>query len=163
MTATEDLEYLHLEHSLTTSARTILGFTGTRGGITRQQKEAVIWYLLEAAQLHHGDCIGADEQAQALALNLSVDCYAYPGLMDRYWAKTDGNLVVYDRQPELERDRKIAAVCDRLLACPGIYTEEARSGTWATCRYGHAAGKPVIVVYPDGTVDKDWKPGKVVS
>lgn len=159
MTVTEDLEYLHLE----TPARMIFGFTGSRHGITHQQKEAVIWCLLEASQFHHGDCIGADEQAQALARNLSVDCYAYPGLMDRYWAKTEGNLVVCDRQPELERDRKIAAVCDQLLACPATYTEEARSGTWATCRYGHAAGKPVIVVYPDGTVDKDWKPGKVVS
>jgi hypothetical protein len=141
----------------------ITGFTGTRRGLTKQQKEAVTWYLLEACQLHHGDCVGADEQAQSLARNLEVACYAHPGLMERWRAHTEGNYLTYDPKPELQRDRDIARVCDRLLACPAGYEEETRSGTWATARYGHAFGKPVLVIYPDGTVDKHWKPGKVIS
>jgi hypothetical protein len=159
MTATDERDYL----ALVTPARTILGFTGTRTGITKQQKASIVWFLLEASQFHHGDCIGADEQAQQLARNLDVDCFAYPGQMTQYNACTEGNLVVYDPQPELTRNRKIATVCDRLLACPGTYSEELRSGTWATCRYGYQAGKQVIAVYPDGTIDEQWKPGKVVS
>lgn len=49
----------------------------------------------------------------------------------------------------------IAETCDRLLAFPNESWEANRSGTWTTVRYARAAGKPVTLVLPDGTVREE--------
>lgn len=59
--------------------------------------------------------------------------------------------VVHEPRPPLERNRDVVDASDVLLACPGGMAEEQRSGTWATIRYARKAGKPVVIVWPDGT------------
>jgi hypothetical protein len=40
------------------------------------------------------------------------------------------------------------------LACPRGYTEELRSGTWATIRYARKTGVPYVIIFPDRTVER---------
>jgi hypothetical protein len=37
-----------------------------------------------------------------------------------------------------------------VIACPFERTEQQRSGTWATVRMARKAGKPLVIVYPQG-------------
>jgi hypothetical protein len=41
-----------------------LGFTGTKAGMTKEQQKTVMWLLkeFEPINVHHGCCIGADEE-----------------------------------------------------------------------------------------------------
>ena len=50
----------------------IVGFTGSQNGGTPQQLAWLRGRLITADVLHHGACIGADEQAHLLALELGM-------------------------------------------------------------------------------------------
>lgn len=100
--------------------------------------------------LRHGDCRGADAEACRTAQALSIPTHAHPGMSMLWRAHTTGNLTVAKPKPELARDRVIARLCLYLIAIPKDFTEQKRSGTWATIRYAHQYGKPIIYIYPDG-------------
>ncbi len=139
----------------------ILGFTGTRRGMTDAQLSRFRYkYAMRLPRTFvHGGAIGADEHAhqEAIKFTAARDIEIFPGSRDRelYWrAKFPTLLVVEWRQPLL-RNRAMVARCDRLIACPGEPDEVLRSGTWATVRYARAAGKPVTLILPDGTVKEE--------
>ena len=46
----------------------------------------------------------------------------------------------------------VAEGVNGLIAAPGGFVEERRSGTWATIRYARQAGRRIWVVKPDGSV-----------
>ena len=57
----------------------IVGFTGTRQGMTDDQKCALRKLLSEIARngsfpllFHHGDCVGSDEEAHEIAVGLDA-------------------------------------------------------------------------------------------
>lgn len=56
-----------------------IGFTGTRQGMTPAQRlKATHWLAkLSATEFHHGDCMGADAEAHAIALSLKI-LHHYP-------------------------------------------------------------------------------------
>ena len=58
----------------------IVGFTGTQAGMSENQK--MLWqrFLLEhgVEEVHHGDCIGADAEADAIAADLGIRRAAHP-------------------------------------------------------------------------------------
>ena len=62
---------------------------------------------------------------------------------------------VRDPLPYLERNRAIVDACDILIACPKGMQEEQRSGTWATVRYARRRDRPIVIVWPDGTVTRE--------
>lgn len=135
----------------------ILGFTGTRNGMTSAQKETIIEFLRvnppEAAL--HGDCIGADASFHWL-LPKTTEKRIYPGGTSDHPLRAGCSAdVVYPVKPFLERNHDIVNACDHLLACPGETTEQKRSGTWATVRYARKAGKPITIVWPNGTVTEE--------
>lgn len=127
-----------------------IGFTGTQNGMTPEQQYGVGNLLRGEDELHHGDCVGADEQAHGLALILEVPIVRHPPSDDKKRAFCEGGKEVEPR-PYLERNCDIVNATDMLIATPSG-PEILRSGTWATVRYAQKQQKPVFVVMPDGTV-----------
>lgn len=138
-----------------------LGFTGTQAGMSDRQKDLLRRRLLIYGQiyratagnadrrlvLHHGDCIGADVDADAVAREAGWEVEIHPPDDDskRAFCAQAGDTV---RQPlpYLERNHDIVDVTLRLIAAPRQAREEIRSGTWATVRYARRVGHPVTVL-----------------
>lgn len=130
-----------------------IGFTGTQRGMPRTQA-SIIGSYFHHIELHHGDCIGADEQAHNLAKsNGSCRIVIHPPLNSYKRAWCPNADTVLSPLDYLDRNRAIVDRTDLLLAAPGEYEEQLRSGTWATIRYAKKQSKKVIIIYPDGT---DW-------
>lgn len=137
----------------------VVGFTGTRRGMTEAQKKtlAAIVESSDCSEVHHGDCIGADEDfhdiVERLALGMTIvihpsNCDA----MRAYKGEGEFDTLVLPPKPPLDRNRDIVACSEVLFAATHGYEEESRSGTWATIRYAREKGIPVAIVRPDGGV-----------
>lgn len=140
--------------------RRIVGFTGTRRGMTQPQLAAVLYYFRQHpdGELHHGDCIGADENAHRLALGELSRIVIHPPDNPRLQAhcatKYPGEGVEIVELPPMgyiARNHGIVDVSDILIATPGEMHEVQRSGTWATIRYALKCKRPVFILYPDGS------------
>lgn len=140
-----------------------IGFTGTSKGTTARQDVRLAELLCSMRDgtpwqwLHHGDCVGADERAHQLALMYGMNCCIHPptnpakrGWMERTIGP--GDVEVREPQPYLARNRAIVDATTILVACPVGMEEVLRSGTWATVRYARRLGRPVTIVYPDGSI-----------
>jgi hypothetical protein len=136
-----------------------IGFTGTRQGLTRLQSLALAAVLTEYSEIrecHHGDAVGADEAFHALAIHLRWRVILHPGCPEghRDRSKVNGE-ACRQVKPPLERNRDIVDECEVLVACPGGMAEEKRSGTWATIRAARKERRPIVLVWPDGTVTRE--------
>lgn len=130
-----------------------MGFTGSRGGMTPEQKAGVNEVLMRAAWLHHGDCLGADSEAHDMALGLGAKVCVHPPLDSGLRAYRSGNDC---RPPQryLVRNRDIVRETQELVAAPsGPEKDNPRSGTWATIRYARAMRRMVTIVWPDGSLE----------
>lgn len=133
---------------------TQVGFTGSQHGMTDAQRGVVeeLFDGIADMVLHHGDCIGADAQADAAAAGLGYSRHAHPPVSNakRAFCATEA---AEPPLPYRDRDLAIVRVCDRLIAAPsGEEDFQPHSGTWMTVRMARRHGKPVRIVWPDGTV-----------
>ena len=132
----------------------IVGFTGTRRGMTREQRLGITRLLedFSPSEVHHGDCIGADSDFHSIALFLGIPIIGHPASgIGSQRAYNKGFTQLCEPLPPLDRNKNIVDESDILVATPKGYREERRSGTWATLRYARSSGKDVIIVYPDGS------------
>lgn len=135
----------------------IVGFTGTRRGMTEAQEKAVRRLLRSMVpdRALHGACAGADRQFHPLASERVAFVEMYPSTDEQHdWALAHRNETwdtVHPVQHPLRRNKIIATRCDVLIATPFEMKEVLRSGTWATIRYAREAGKQLCIVYRDGT------------
>lgn len=132
-----------------------IGFTGTQHGCTPEQFQALREALLALQRrgfthLHHGDCIGADSEADSLANELGLIVARHPPENSTKRAFCNSALC-FPPKPYLERNHDIVDVSGILVACPKGMSEERRSGTWATVRYAKRNQIPVLFVWPDGS------------
>lgn len=136
-----------------------IGFTGTSWGMTEWQKEQVrqqllYWQSQGATELHHGLCIGADEQAAVIAHALGYRVVAHPGYSPKnpdntmYRSDFTGSDETREAKPFIARDRDIVDETDRMVAAPRSQQEETRSGTWTTVRYARKKKREIDMVYP---------------
>jgi len=130
-----------------------LGFTGTRKGMTEAQAEAVTELLRARGSpwLHHGMCVGADEQAHYLARKLGMLVEGHPPTDPRLriWVRCD---VLNEPLPYWMRNHAIVDRTVELFAAPLGDKEEAGSGTWSTVRYARRLHRLVTVIWPDGSL-----------
>lgn len=136
----------------------IIGFTGTRRGMTHEQRSIVMTLLKKAKEAHHGDCIGADEQFHDLCRILSVPVVVHPPEDERLRAFCPNPARIEPPRPYLVRDRIIVDRCDLLIATPKEGYEPAPQrgqGTWSTVRYARRSGQRFRVVWPEGM---KWAP-----
>lgn len=136
-----------------------VGFTGSREGMTRGQTVSLNgwWQSLDVTEFHHGACVGADADAVSCCQNYTTasiiahpcnltKCVSVPALRASNHA--------HDEKPPLDRNRDIVDAADILVACPKG-SEELRSGTWSTIRYARKCGKPIVIFWPDGTMETE--------
>lgn len=154
-----------------------VGFTGTREGLTDPQATALAT-LLKAMwpfkELHHGVCVGADEQAHLTVRELfgrhvfkGAGREIFPGPQIHGWPPTVTKFLSEKALHDLDvahpakdfkaRDREIVWRCQGLIACPRTPHELHRSGTWYTVRQAAACLRPIYLIRPDGQVVSEWK------
>lgn len=155
-----------------------IGFTGTRLGMTADQlaelrrrlsREHTTWTMF--SEFHHGDCVGADEEAHdmmrvLLSRNwpLRVELVIHPPKDERWRAHCAGAMTdvrerglvrVLESKGYLERDRDIVDATDLLIACPKGMDERGHGGTWYTIRYARALVRPILIIWGDGSVTQE--------
>lgn len=125
-----------------------IGMTGTRHGATESQ---LSWFrqsllMLDATELHHGDCVGADAQAHQIARDLGLRVVGHPPIKEELRAFCECDEL---REPDdyLVRNRHIVQETEILLALPQG-PEEVRSGTWSTVRYAQSHSRRVLINLP---------------
>ncbi len=131
-----------------------ISFTGTsHRDLTKRQWGELLAYLTkhreEINRIHHGDCINADTQFHALVEHLGMRhlVVLHPPRSSKKRAFCSAPISAAPT-PYLKRNRKLATICDVLLAAPAQEREIQRSGTWATIRYARALGRPVKIFIP---------------
>lgn len=138
-----------------------IGFTGTQKGMTDKQLGELTRWLQQLHNrgyrtFHHGDCVGADEEAHDIAVALGYNIVIHPPNMVVKQAfcyqnspvETQVRITVLEPKPYLERNHDIVDTCAEMVACPAEITEQVRSGTWATVRYARKRKKPLIILQP---------------
>jgi len=131
-----------------------VGFTGTQTGMTQNQILAVAGLLVDLLpeEVHHGDCIGADEQFDRIAWQTGIPRVSHPPDKDAKRAHCEAQMI-REPKPYLDRNRDIVDDTEFLIATPKTYVEARRSGTWYTVRYARKGDGNIAIVYPDGRVD----------
>ena len=123
-----------------------VGFTGTREGMSQNQKEQLVLKLQElgVTEFHHGDCAGADEQAHEIVREFfpAVKVVVHPPLSSYLRANCTGDSC---REPAdyLERDRRIVDETDCLIGTP-LSDTPTKSGSWYTINYARKKFKSVF-------------------
>lgn len=135
-----------------------VGFTGTQDGMTEAQR-VVVWKQLEKLKevhgqcdFHHGDCVGADEQADNIAYLIGYRIIVHPPKNPAKQAKTEHFTTSWPAKNYLDRNKDIVNESDVLIATPSTLHEVVRSGTWSTIRYARGKNKPIVNILPDGTL-----------
>jgi hypothetical protein len=141
-----------------------VGFTGTQTGTTDAQRRSFIAWAKAAGatEFHHGCCIGADEDAFDVMTAAPDLGFARPRTVahpptNRSKVCEVAEMMSDERREPAEyliRNRNIVDACDVLTACPAG-PEELRSGTWAAVRYARKLHKPLVIVWPDGSMTSE--------
>ena len=133
-----------------------LGVTGTRKGMTDAQRKAILRIFTEIKQgvheLHHGDCVGVDNQVAVLADLFLFDTVCHPPLKDDLRAfhhSTERR----EKKSYLERDRDIANEADMLFVIPYEEENTGEGGTWYTNNYAEKTGTSRTIIYPSGRIE----------
>lgn len=133
-----------------------VGFTGTRRGMTSDQRRVCI-ALLDAlcpVELHHGDAKGADSEIHKIAADRRIHVAIHPPKKSADRAYCAAN-EIREEAAFMVRNRAIVDETDVLMATPsGGQPDAPNAGTWRTIRYANSVGKPTIIVMPNGELDK---------
>lgn len=130
-----------------------IGFTGSREGMNKQQKQALLYVLCGIVHLHdeveghHGQCIGADEQFAMICKEIGIRTAAHPPTYDRYKSNFVSD-ITFDPKPFLTRNLDIVTASELLIATPKTREREPRSGTWVTIRYAEEQSKIIFRLLP---------------
>lgn len=125
-----------------------IGFTGTEQGMTELQKTGLSNYLKQYRRdFHHGDCIGADEEAHQIAMRLGYKIVIHPPINSKKRAFCKEGYILPAKE-YLIRNRDIVYSSDILVATPKEREEVQRSGVWSTIRFARKIGNKVKIIYP---------------
>lgn len=138
-----------------------IGFTGTQRGLADVQVERIAELVRHKDHYaHHGDCIGADAQFDAIVRDLPTcrGVIVHPPLIPdkRAFVKIHVQDVLRPEKEYLERNRDIVLEVKIrggfLIVGPGEAQMQQRSGTWSTYRYARSLGVHTALVLPNGAV-----------
>ena len=129
-----------------------VGFVGTTAGMTGGQLRRVQIVLMEygPVELHLAGRPGADEQVVEIADRLRLWRMLHPSDTPGVGPPSQGD-VEFPAKKEAQRFRDIVDAAGVLVAAPATGEPTLGSWTWWTVSYAQAAGRPVVLVRPDGT------------
>lgn len=132
-----------------------IGMTGNRDGMSNPQScrfISIISTLEAECEFHHGDCVGSDAEAWAVACAFGLHTVCHPPAIQNLRAFTEN-----DEQREFasyfERNRAIVDETDILYGFPKTMFE-TKGGTWYTINYADKQGKHVVIIWPNGTIEE---------
>ena len=136
----------------------IIGFTGSRNGMSDSQKESFLKILRKLKKIttfRHGDCIGSDEDAHNLIRETLPDCHiiGHPPSYKKYRAFCKCNIFLKPKA-YLDRNRDIIDSSEIIIATPNGL-EKLRSGTWSTIRYARKKNLPIYIIMPNGKIKEE--------
>ena len=127
-----------------------IGFTGTRHGMTEEQKNEVkkIIKSKKCEEFHHGMCVGSDEQAHQIITNMKINTVGHPPVFKKFMSKCQCDIT---KKPfdYLKRNKNIVDETEILIATPDT-KEKVRSGTWSTVRYARQKQKRIYIIHKNG-------------
>lgn len=131
-----------------------LGVVGTYDGLTQEQRNWINYFLLNTLVrvLHHGDEIGACDEAAKLFASTGTYIIAHPGNALTVKANCNANDLVLPWKESQVRIRHIVNMSEMLLAFPETEIDAVRSTTWTTVRYAKRQSVPFRVITPLGKV-----------
>jgi len=143
----------------------VIGFTGTRNGMTKKQKES-FHNLIDAVSVKeflHGDCVGSDEEAHKMVYELikiakgqRIRIMGYPPKYNKYRAFCNCDVFLKPKE-YLDRNRDIVDNSEILIATSATDKEELRSGTWSTIRYARKKNRLIYIILPNGKIKIEGK------
>lgn len=131
----------------------ILGITGSRAGPSPAQYLYLLGHINEYDILHHGDCKGVDEEAVKIAHYTGIHCVSHPPSNMKWRAHTQSD-EVRAAKPYRDRNMDIVRESDEIIACPRT-SDDKGGGTWMTIGIAREIGKPITIVHPDGSVERE--------
>jgi len=128
-----------------------IGFTGTRYGMTEQQRmivQAIVEVLAMTHPItaHHGDCVGADAEFHAIALRAGARLVIHPPVDESHRAFCKPADEWRAALTHLARNRAIVIESTVMIATPYEETRQERGGTWYTVDRAERAGRPLALV-----------------
>ncbi len=137
-----------------------LGFSGTRLGMTSEQRHGVRTEMALFREnfgystywFHHGDCIGSDAEAHEIAKALGYKIHVHPPIQDKFRAWCAD----YDKisEPKTYRQRNTDIVRESLYLVAAVNPNSSRGGTWMTVGIARNLDVVPILVFPSGLVEK---------
>lgn len=143
-----------------------VGVTATRDGLSKPQLIRIAGLLVSnvtsdkhGKRLHHGDCIGGDDEIAELAYRIGYENIGHPPINVSKRAFNAYTHVWREAKEYHPRNHDIVDESTFLIGAPKDYSPEANSGTWATIRYAQSQKKMIYVALPDGSILLDWGRG----
>jgi hypothetical protein len=145
-----------------TAVQRHFGVSGTRTGMSAQQRSAVLFefnhlHAIGFRYQHNGDCVGSDKQFFDLwkEYYTSTISYGHPPVNSKYRAFCDFD-IANPPKPYGVRDKDICVASECLVATPNSMTEAMiGSGTWKTVRYMRTLQRPICIILPNGTIQRE--------
>lgn len=131
-------------------------FTGTRSGMTPQQKQLLRdWLDRHKSSISfaaHGCCTGSDIEFHKMVREVcgsGVYIAIYPSTSKtRAPIPEDANFVAKPADPLVRNKDIVRAGHDVLVATPKTLYEVLRSGTWAAIRFARKMKVPIVILPP---------------
>ena len=134
------------------------GFTGNQDGMSVKQarvfRDLMAIAFRPKTKFRHGDCIGSDARAHRIAKKQGYTIYIHPpkNPVKRAWCK--GHIILQE-DDYIRRNHSIVDQSYVLFACPAEFEEKVFSGTWATIRYARSQKRRIVIIFPDGSIQRE--------
>lgn len=135
----------------------IIGFSGSREGMTFAQKQTIKHIIIlldkDTDEVHHGACIGADQEFDALCRLVGHKIYRHPGFPEDHPMRAHlpdyPNAILEDVIPPLDRNEVIVSKSNLILAAPRSNSR----GTYHTIDYAIRTKTDTWIVNEKGLTD----------
>ena len=141
-----------------------IGVTGTRNGMNAEQLKRFKFTLATMRQsqedeFHHGDCVGVDVEAAAVARSMGMRTISHPPV-DESLRAHHNSTVILEQKTHFARNRDIVDDVDILFVIPWEDEWQSRGGTWYTHDYAEKKGVETITLWPSEEVHQLMRQGR---